>query len=358
MYSLFRYLFSSAYWRMLLRKATWMEVFLSLKRAHKDKRARKHVLQTGVLLLIPLFCLGYAAWLARTGAIFFLPFVLPVIWWRARRAKQDDEPLRIAPGPEPVRRTVGEEERRALRRYLARVALFHAVMVDRAGSEKFLKGNEVPAGSEVTSRRRHLELLRSSGIWDRMAQPDREAMMMADGHWEWDQIHEIEPAIEPQRLLRWILRVDFYLPVVGQQPAGSYAIAHELVTAPGKVIDGKGLVEEASLETAHEAAVHFHLRCAAEGISRGLYQADEEGTAWARQISSALEGKQQEDLVLRDKLVSEASDADLVWAALLAYRRVQFLEWASGLLAGGPIGERMPSLLGKEAPMALDTVEQ
>jgi hypothetical protein len=101
MYSLYRLLFKSSYWRMLLRKATWQEAGMSLRRAHKDKRARKHVLGFALMLLVPFLCIAYLAWLAGSGAILFVPFVIPVILWRARREKQRPRPFTSPRNPHP-----------------------------------------------------------------------------------------------------------------------------------------------------------------------------------------------------------------------------------------------------------------
>src|SRR5215472_16393333 len=109
MYSLFRILFEGSYWKMLLRRATWHEARLSARRAHKDKRARKHLRRIGLMLLIPALCLVYLTWLAGSGALLVVPFIVPVFLWRMRREKQEAVPLRIAPGPEPVDRELSDE---------------------------------------------------------------------------------------------------------------------------------------------------------------------------------------------------------------------------------------------------------
>ncbi len=333
MYSLYRLLFKNNYWRMVLRKDTWREARLSFKRAHKDKRARKHLLGIALLLLIPVLCVLYAAWVVGTGALVFVPFVIPVIWWRNRRAKQDDVLLHITPGSKPAVKELTEEERQDLRRYFARLALFYAVMVDRAGSESFLKQKVLPEGFEVTSRRVHLELLRAHGLWDQMDRRDRELVMMPDGHWEWWQINQVSVAIEQVRLLRWILRKDFYLPVIGQQLRGNYQIAHELVHAPDKVLDAKELAEMSMLRTGKEAADDFFFRCWAEGISRGYYTVeDEEATEWANSVADRLRDKQHEDFVLGEKLVSEVSEEELRLATSLSGQRRVFLGWVMAVM--------------------------
>jgi hypothetical protein len=350
MYSLFALLFKRAYWRMLFRGGTWVDAWRSLRRAHKDKRARKHLLSFVRMLVIPIVCAAYLAWLARMGALLFLPLLAPIIWWSNRR-KRNETPLHIAPTAEPVVRELTNEESRALRVYFGQLALFYSAMTDRAGSENFLKVKVLPAGLEVTSRRSHLELLRSTGLWDRMAQRDREAMMMADGHWEWALINEVATYLEPVRLLRWILRVDFHLPVVGRQLRGDFGLSHEIVGTPQKVLQAKELVTVRDMERAQGAAREFYGRCLAESLSRGYHSTEnEEVQSWAKDLSASLKGKQHEDLLLGDKLVSETDKAGLLWATELARSRLRFLNWAIHFLKGGklPVGEM--SVFASETP--------
>src|ERR1700744_5305741 len=106
MLSLYQLLFRKNYWRMLLRHATWQEAWTSLRRSHKDRRARKHLLQVLLLLLAPIACIAYAAAAIGTGAWVFLPFVFLVVGWRRLQARRDDQPIHIAPQPEPVIRTL------------------------------------------------------------------------------------------------------------------------------------------------------------------------------------------------------------------------------------------------------------
>jgi len=340
MYSLFRLLFRSNYWRMVLRKATWVEALQSLRRAHKDKRARRHLGRLFLLLLTPALCIGYLAWLVGSGAWLFIPFVIPVIWWMNRGAKRDAEPLHVAPTPELELRELSEEDRLALRLYFAELAVLHAVMVDRAGSERFQKEKQLPEGVEVTSRRVHLDLLKRIGIWEKMAAEDREALMMPDGHWEWAMINRVALAMEPLRLFRWILRIDFYLPVVGQQLSGDFAIAHELVLEPRKALDGVKMADMEMMRVGRDAADQFFQRCLAETISRGYYDpGDAEVVKRAGEISAAMAGQQHRDFVLGSRLVSEAGKEELLWATSLAQRRRNILAWAMSLLEAGQPAE-------------------
>jgi hypothetical protein len=285
---------------MLFRYGTWIEAGRNLKRIHKDKRARKHTLRFLSFISVPVLVVAYITYMAGTGVILLAPPVLFLIWWNNRRqAKENAVSLSILPDEKPKPRVLTDQERMALRRYFADMAVIYAVIVCRTGSEIFLKTKVLPEGMEVISRRTHLDVLRTRGIWEKLGQGDREALMMADGHWTPEMIQHAQPAIEPLRLLRWILRIDFYMPVVGQQMRVDYKLADNLVRDPENVDAGKDLITVAGVERAGEAAQHFFVRCYAEGVARKYYQAtSEEKEKWASNVATTLEGRQHEDLVL------------------------------------------------------------
>jgi hypothetical protein len=320
---------------VLTQKSFWMEMGRSFKRVHKDRRARKQVFGLLALLLIPLLLIAYAAILIGSGAWLILPLLIPIWWAQARRAKQDAAPMHIAPVPDPPT-PLRPEALAALRKYFAELALVYAVLLDRSGSERFLKVKELPSGMEITSRRVHIHLLRHYGLWNRMAAPDRDAMMLPDGHWSVEMINRITAGIEPLRLLRWLLRIDFRLPHVGQQLYGDLAIAHELVTNPGLLFNRTDLADVDLIRIARDGAALFRARCLAEAISRGYAGVQDEKTAqWAERVSADLRGKQSEDLVLGDKLVSESARGQLEWAGLLATVRSGFLDEVIQIVESG-----------------------
>jgi len=352
MLSLFLLLFKKSYWRMVFRRATWYEAWLSLQRAHKDRRARKHLGRLALLALAPALCVAYLAWIIGSGMLLILPFLIPILWWQMRAAKQEANPLSIVPPSSSAPRELSPEEKRAHREFFSRLTLFYAVMVDRAGSESFLKQKILPDGYEVTARRVYLDLLKKHDLWDRMSSLDRESMMMADGFWNWRQINVVALSIEPLRLLRWILRIDFYLPLIGQQLRGDYRQSCELVRAPQKMLEGIELATIPMIETGRDSARQYYIRCLAEEITRGYRKppnqepGQESGPAstdWATEISNSLGGKQHDDLVLGDKLVSEAERDQLEWATLLAWNRLQFLNWVLYIMNSGKIPECYPT---------------
>jgi hypothetical protein len=339
--------------QVLRQKSVWRELWLSVKRAHKDRRARRRLgfvsLWAGLLLLFVVAAIGYLAVLIGTGSIFFAPFVIPVLWWIRRRSKRDFEPMSIAPQAATINAHADAARDAAARSWLADLMLVYAVLVDRAGSERFLKEKELPANVEVTSRRVHMEILRSAGLWERMALKDRDVVMMPDGAWAWEQINRYATGIEPLRLLRWILRIDFRLPTVGQQLSGDFGIAHEIVVDPDRIRRGNQLIDTETVRTSRDDARTTLFRCFAEAISRGYQEAQDEKTAdWAKGIAEELAGNQDEDFLLGDNLVSEASREQLGWATALANIRTDFLSMVLELLETGQPPDECPASIFAE----------
>lgn len=332
--------FRRSKYRVLVDRGLWLGTWRSLKRAHKDKRARRHLLGfiAAVTLLLLLLAGGivYLALVIGTGAWFFVPFVIPVMWWIRSSAKREFVPMNIAPQPEPPPTQVVNSGR--LIGYLSRLALLHAVLVDRAGSESYIKQKTLPEGSEVITRRHHLELLKSVGIWENLAPGDREAIMLPDGDWDWARINRVACGVEAIRALRWILRIDFGLPFIALQISTDFAMAHELVNNPQQILSATDLVDIGAIQTAREQAHVVLLRCLAESISRGyLVPKNPDMVEWAKNVSSSLGGNQDEDLLIGDKLVSEATEGQLSWTLAVAKVRDEFLARVKTLMDGSQV---------------------
>lgn len=333
MFSLFQLLFKKSYWRQLTLSSTWYEAGLSLRRVHKDRRARKYLRTLAFLLVIPVLCLVYLVWLLRTGAVFLVPFLIPVIWW-IRRQNRLNQPVHVTPQPEAPRLVeMTAEQRDRFCTWLGELGLFYAVMLDRAGSELFLQRKELPPNIEIVSRRTHIDLLRRTGIWDKLSPADRDAVIIADGHWEQPMIQRVTLAMEPFRLIRWLLRVDFYLPVVGKQVRGDFGLAHEIVLAPEKLLAAHEFIRPEGLEIAVRSARDYFYRCFAESLHRGYRTPrNEDAAKWAADVATRFSGRQHDDLTIGTKLVSEADQDEILWTTAQSHTRMTFLTCITSLV--------------------------
>jgi hypothetical protein len=344
MYFLFKLVTRSAYWQILFRRTTWSEAWVQISRFHKDKRARRYTLGIAALLTAPLILLVYLGWVIGSGGVLLVPFVIPVLWWRSRR-ERENAPLHIVQPSAPLVIALSDEAARELLTYFRDLTLVYAVTINRANSEAFLKQKELPEGVEVISRRVLLDMLRSRRLWDRISSYDREAMMIADGHWDWETINHAVSKTEELRLLRWLLGVDPYLPAVGQQLDMPARLAFDITNAPEKLLKTK-LRDLSDLRIAQNTANVYFLRCIAEGVSRGIFAAPtEEIRTWATEASDTLGGDHNEDLLLGRELVSEADDDLLMRGFERSRQRDNFLKWLISIFETGVVPDSILPVL-------------
>ncbi|MES2391299.1 MAG: hypothetical protein V4555_06650 [Acidobacteriota bacterium] len=332
MLSLFKLLFSASYWRTLVHPETWRRSRVSVRRLHKDARARKQL--RGMLLLIftPVLCILWLLWAVGMGIYGIVGATVGLLiafaissYRKRRRTKQTTPPAVVEPTAEPEPEF---HDTPNLRREFADRALLLAVLADRAGSERFLQTKVLPEGHEVITRRRHIDLLREHEIYDRLGPTERDLLLLPDGHWPASTIDNVALSLEPLRLLRWVLRVDSFLPTVGASLTADFRLASSLIADPAPLFAATQIVTLPDLKTGLLAADHYFYRCYAEGIRRGLYVADEPAEhERALNYASRLTGREDQDFLLETTIVSKAEDQTVRLAATLSLRRLQVLGW-------------------------------
>ncbi|SEG18937.1 hypothetical protein SAMN05421819_2122 [Bryocella elongata] len=342
MYSLFRLLFSAGYWRTLFSSDFWVRTARSVRRVHKDRRARKQLRSALIFLIAPVLCIVYAFWLLAMvfgagvfgiGIVALVAVIVTIVEVNRRRKASEKKRAELAANPEL--RPPPPPPSPELRRTFAELALLHAVYADRSGSEQFLHTKILPEGIEIITRRVQLDLLRDRGLYNRIEDSVRNLLLRADGHWTAADCHEGSLALEPLRVLRWCLRLDHYLPSIGEAPRLDYKLSSQTVKDPDSLFRGSDFVSYDTLNIAFRAAANFMHRCFAEAVVRGLMQpADEEDAARARRIVDDHSGNEHKDLVLGDTIVSKATDGDILHARLLAARRYHLLSWIARVQYG------------------------
>jgi len=348
MWSYFRLFFSKNYWALVRRRQFWLDSWVAVRRAHKDKRARKQIRLLLTVVLTPVLTLFYAGLLAEVvySAVLLVSFrksagdgitggaMLAALGFFAgwRILNRHNTRTISLDEAEPMERAVAPE----LRRRIAELALVYAVMADRAGSEGFLAAKTLPPGFEVATRRVHVAVLKEYALWDRLGAEERDLLLRPDGHWEAEVAKRTSLyTLDLVRVLRWALRVDDFLPVVGSTLEQNYALAKELVVEPKLLFDGDEVVKRKALEVARDAAHHYFQRCAAEGVKRGYFEPENEKNAeWSRAYSEKMAGQQSDDLLLGTKIVSEAGEGAVRLATVLSLRRYRLCAWLSGVFSG------------------------
>jgi hypothetical protein len=328
MWSILRLVFSANYWRMMARWETWRVGLVALRRLHKDKRAWKHVRHLLFLISAP-FLAPLCALLILTPGGLIGTFIAMGRSPERRRKAASEAALKAASGLPPPPPTA------ELRREMAELALLHAVLADRAGSESFVRNKVLPEGIEVITRRRHLQILRDHGLYERLGDAERDLLLLPDGHWEQAMIDHVAMALEPLRLLRWVLRVDFFLPPVGATMAADYRLAGSIVKEPELLFRGDKFIGIDDLRIGITAANQWFYRCYAEGLRRELYSSvNEQEAAAAKEYAGKLSGKEGDDMLIGATIVSATKDADVRLATTLGLRRWQILGWVRQRMYG------------------------
>jgi hypothetical protein len=321
---IFSALFRNNLIRLLTSRMFWSGLWSATKRAHKDKRARQKLLVTTFIFIALIAYLVYVIYAIGSGGFILLLFALPLLWWIRRQAKKEDEPMHIAPVIVPRSEKEIDEESWLRRQFFVEVLVLYAVLADRASSENFLKTKEVPEGHEIITRSRHIELLKALGLWERMAQRDREIIMQPDGHWEAGLINQMALNLEVVMVLRWMLGIDFILFETDPRNKASFTRAHELLMSAQKLIDGEEVKDD--LLPVFNYYRNLFYRCYAELIKRNVVRPDEvKVIEWGQKYAGELEGKQDVDIVIGSHVVSELTDEEVQWTATVARVRANFL---------------------------------
>ena len=344
-----RQFFTKSYWRLVRRRQFWLDSWVAIRRSHKDKRGRKQlklllkVLLSPVLVLLLLVVLVSAIAAAAAGrdsasfgivAGLVLGLGFRVLFRRRRRVTISE------------RESWSDERlhRPEVRREIAELTLVYAVLAARAGSESFLAEKTLPAELEVTTRQNHVALLRQRGLWDRLGGDEKELLMRPDGGWDPGVCYRVaDRLLEPIRILRWALRIDGYLPTPGQNLTLNFEIASELARNPERLMEGYDLIGPTSLQIARKTANLYFQRGAAEGVRRGYFEPESEANmAWSKEYSERLSGRQEEDILVGAKLVSEADEQTVRRLTSLAMRRLQTCDWLIRVISGRElVGERL-----------------
>lgn len=341
--------FSENYWRSLFRRVTWQRAAVSLRRLLKDTRAIRYL--AGLTLqaaLVPLIVAGVAGLLALTflvdgldgsGPAFALVGLLIGLGVRSVRAAGRRERI-LARLPQPL----PEDRLRAAHAFFCDLAIIYAIFSDRAASEAFLKQKVLPEHLQVISRQKHMELIRKRQLWEKLLLEERRVLMMPDGEWNWPLLHEAGLMQEHLRLTRWILRKDFFLADLGLDPKFQARLYKELLEKPDMLADEPKLIRFQAVAVARRAAHEMHSRCMAEEIHRGYREdATEQAREWARGVCERLGGKQSEDFLVGDTIVSDLAEDDLLFMTEVSGRRKLFLEWTERILKGEEGATRIPA---------------
>ncbi len=323
----------------LLRKLIAALPWRTLRRVHKDRRARALLWQ---LLLPILFLIGFTIYVVVNKGTALIAIGIDVVLftiiiaYRRRRPAEKSGPVTLDLTQhrelEPLPEIHSTPE---LLRELTETTLLHAILAHRAASEGFLKHKGVPEGQTVITRQTHIRLLREYGMYDRLGRTERDLLLSPDGSWDEETIDRASMLLEAVRVFRWLLQLDATLPLIGEASLLDFRLAAGLLDDTKRLFDTPSLVGIDEIRTARTAAESIFYRCYSEGLNRGFYidkEADhaEEAIFYAQR----LDGRESEDVLIGHIIVSRATDDEVRLAASTALRRLRLLRWTQDRLYG------------------------
>jgi hypothetical protein len=352
MWPLWKLLFSRNYWNQVLRGHTWSATWRALRRAHKDGRAWRQLARMLFLLLLPFSIPMILVALAPGGIVLVWVYIAFMVMLSRQGfgVKAKSGGLNIVDIEAELHRTP------EVRRFLGELCLLHAVLVERAGSERFLRTKTLPEGVEIITRRKHIDLLREHGLYDRLGALERDLILLPDGHWPEEILGEVDLAVEPVRLLRWVLRLDSFLPTIGETMRFDRGLIESTLQEPERVLNGEEWVAISALDIGVNAATDFWYRAWSEGFARGFFVANSpEQELELREIAERFKGKESKDLLLDGTIMSGATEGDVRLAGLLGWRRRHILLWIRARVMGQqPVPGELALFYPPEMPVTED----
>lgn len=325
----------------LFRKQTWSELWIAVRRANRDRRARKFLIS--VLALIVLF----GGWIVLEFSLFrgfftnaegrFDPTGLVIacallagaglVFLIHRWTEQRDVTFSLSEKTPAVSTEIIFE--------IQREAYLLAVLLHRIGSERMME-KELPPQIEVVTRRIHREKLQTAGLWENIPSAMRNLLLLPDGHWSGEQKSNVELCWEYLIVLRWVLRFDDTLRPLSQETRYDWKMVRELFDNNLTPLKAETLASW-DMRPERDRADHYFWRYWTEAIARDLVQSEVASKYGdeARRIKAEIdEDGSSSDLLVGAQTVSELKDADLRMMLGCAYRRWQILDLLVPVLSG------------------------
>jgi len=308
----------------LFRGQTWRELWVAIRRLRRDARARAFVLRFLALVAAAVYSavlvLSFAASffhekavIAVSSIIFIcLLSVFVVHRWNDRREARASPPVVSA----------------AVQREMHREAFLLAILLNRAGSERMME-KELPPGVEVVTRRHQREQLVRFGLWDDLASPLRDLLLLPNGHWSDEQKSTAESCWEFFIVLRWVMRLDDSLRSLDRTPSYDLVKTRDIIGRYEVLKPGDTLAPWDLRPVRDEAYLHFG-RLWTEAVARGLVakgvEPDHREEAIRAKGEIDADGASN-DLLIDAQTVSELSDSSLWFLLRAAIRRWEIVNF-------------------------------
>ncbi len=293
----------------LLRKTFWKDVWISLLRSPYDARARSFVFR---LLLAIAFVISYGFYLIwmftqdRYTIVMLLPGFAGGFLMRglARRHGSYTAQISIA---NHLSANIPFVVNASVRGYVAERARIIAALLDRAGSELYLRNHEIPDGSEIVARQRQNQLLLKAGVWEKLERSEVELLSLPDRAWSQEQCNMSVVWCEQIRLLRWTLRLDAEIMPLAHFPPLDFTLAK----LPGEVGEtDTPMLLPSDLRAERDIAKAYLVRLIAESTARKLTLFTPQMEEWSAEFRSAVAGPST-DFLIGTRTVNDLKDREV-----------------------------------------------
>ena len=322
---------------VLLRRSFWKNTWIALLRSPHDARARALILK---LLLALVFVIGYGCYLAwmltrdRYTIVMLLPGFAGGFLMRglARRNESYNADISIA---KHLTTELPKLPNASLREYVTDRTMIIAALLDRAGSELYLKEHEIPEGSEIIARQRQNQLLMKSGAWHKLQRDEADLLSAPDRTWSQKQCDTSLTWCEQIRLLRWALRIDDEIMPLAHFPPLDFALAR----LPGEIAEtDTPMLLASDLRAEREIAKGYLARLVAESTSRKLIHSTPQLDEWSAELRSAVSGPST-DFWIGTRTVNDLDNREVSFLLATASARHDYAAY-------------LVVLLGSETPFA------
>ena len=320
--------------RGLFKKETWTLLWILVRRAPRDRRARIALLRIllaglvilagliyyGVLIRVLLFdSFGLILALALFGGAMFFFF--------ARKWTERYDLIRLNKSLTPA---VDVEVSGAVFRETSLLA----ALLRRSGSERAMEQGVAP-GVEVITRRVILEELRGHNLLSDLDAQIRDPLLAPDGSWSEEQKRSTRSCWELLVVLRWALGFDKSLRSISLPPDYRSEMASEITKTPnlGKL----RMLPPWEMRIERDRAANLFVRCQVELAARDEWtEVTPEAQQDAKRIKAEIDtSPDQRDFLMGVNTVSELDLPSLWGCTIRSYRRQQMLRILIEVSGGG-----------------------
>jgi hypothetical protein len=321
-------------------KASWRALWIALRRARTDKRARHALLLfAGGLAAISLYPLYLWFTYRQVGIQGFFYLYVPIMLVALaagcvmrRSHRRSDEMIAFSiTGREPSGSGIWKPSPEVVK-YMGVRAKILSAMILRGTGEICIRSGVQPKGTEPRARQSGNMLLRSAGQWDELTAQERDLMSSPEGAWTIEQAEHVVAWREQLRLLRWSLGMDSVLEPIDHLVPHDAELHGGLWEPDASRFSDAPIRIPSDARAVHDLAQGYYTRALAEMTSRQLVNLPVDTTAILEKFRQSVLGDSS-DFLAGERTVAELRNEELPILAMIAHARVEYAGYLAELLS-------------------------